>query len=71
METKKGTKEDKKRTLEEQFSSSTMTDKDWLMWRKAKRDGRLTEHRKMLRSSAYRKMKKVEANMQDKQREKQ
>lgn len=70
METKKGTKEDKKKTLEEQFSSSTMTDKDWLMWRKAKRDGRLTEHRKMLRSSAYRKMKKVEANMQDKQREK-
>ena len=70
METKKGTKEDKKKTLEEQFSSSTMTDKDWLMWRKTKRDGRLTEHRKMLRSSAYRKMKKVEANMQDKQREK-
>ncbi len=70
METKKGSKEDKIKTQEEQFSSSTMTDKDWLMWRKAKRDGRLTEHRKMLKSSAYRKMKKVEANMQDKQREK-
>lgn len=43
-------------------------DKEWIAWRKAKREGRLTEHRKMLRSSAYRKMKKSEDNQQDRER---
>ena len=54
----------------EQNPPSSKKDKEWIAWRKAKRDGRLTEHRKMLKSSAYRKMKKSEANQQDREREK-
>ena len=52
----------------EQNPPSPKKDKEWIAWRKAKRDGRLSEHRKMLRSSAYRKMKKSEANGQDRER---
>ena len=47
---------------------SPKKDKEWIAWRKAKREGRLTEHRKMLKSSAYRKAKKSEANQQDRER---
>ncbi|SFV67841.1 hypothetical protein MNB_SV-3-1337 [hydrothermal vent metagenome] len=53
-----------------QTPPSPKKDKEWIAWRKAKRDGRLTEHRKMLKSSAYRKMKKSEANQQDRERSK-
>ena len=54
----------------EQNPPSSKKDKEWIAWRKAKRDGRLTEHRKMLKSSAYRKMKKSEDNAQDRERSK-
>jgi hypothetical protein len=54
----------------EQAPPSPKKDKEWIAWRKAKRDGRLTEHRKMLKSSAYRKMKKSEANQEDRERTK-
>jgi len=56
-------------TLEEQTIKKTEDNREWIAWRKAKRDGRLTEHRRMLKSSAYRKMKKSEANQKDKERE--
>ena len=54
----------------EQNPPSSKKDKEWIAWRKAKRDGRLTEHRKMLKSSAYRKMKKSEASQEDRERSK-
>jgi len=62
--------EENKEQTTEQTQPSSKKDKEWIAWRKAKRDGRLTEHRKMLKSSAYRKMKKSEANQQDREREK-
>jgi hypothetical protein len=55
-------------TTTEQNPPSSKKDKEWIAWRKAKRDGRLTEHRKMLKSSAYRKAKKSEANQEDRER---
>lgn len=55
-------------TFTAQNPPSLKKDKEWIAWRKAKREGRLTEHRKMLKSSAYRKMKKSEANQQDRER---
>ena len=71
--------EDNQETFTEQAPPSPKKDKEWIAWRKAKRDGRLTEHRKMLKSSAYRKMrpersalgvKKSEANQEDRTRQK-
>ena len=44
------------------------SDKEWIAWRKAKKEGRLTKHRRMLKSSAYRKMKKLEASREDRER---
>ena len=67
---------DKQQQAENQETSTAQNppspkkDKEWIAWRKAKREGRLTEHRKMLKSSAYRKMKKSEANQQDRERSK-
>jgi len=60
--------ENQENTLE-QNPPSAKKDKEWIAWRKAKREGRLTEHRKMLRSEPYRKMKKSQANQQDQDRE--
>jgi len=54
----------------EQAPPSPKKDKEWIAWRKAKREGRLTEHRKMLRSEPYRKMKKAQANAQERERSK-
>ncbi len=51
-----------------QKEPSTKKAKEWIAWRKAKREGRLQEHRKMLRSSAYRKMKKAQAGAEDRER---
>ena len=63
--------EENQETSTAQNPPSPKKDKEWIAWRKAKRDGRLTEHRKMLKSSAYRKMKKSEANQQDKDQDRQ
>lgn len=37
-----------------------LKNKEWIEWRKAKKEGRLTEHRKMLRSEKYRQQRKKE-----------
>jgi hypothetical protein len=60
--------EENQNTTTEQNPPSSKKDKEWIAWRKAKREGRLSEHRKMLKSSAYRKMKKSEANQEDRER---
>ena len=60
--------EENQETILEQNPPSTKKDKEWIAWRKAKREGRLTEHRKMLRSEPYRKMKKSQTNQQDRER---
>lgn len=62
--------EEHQEQITKQTQSSNKKDKEWIAWRKAKRDGRLTEHRKMLKSSAYRKMKKSEASQEDRERTK-
>jgi hypothetical protein len=64
----KSNNEDNQNNTTEQNPPSSKKDKEWIAWRKAKRDGRLTEHRKMLKSSAYRKAKKSEANQEDRER---
>ena len=69
MNTETNNEENKDQTTE-QNPPSSKKDKEWIAWRKAKRDGRLTEHRKMLKSSAYRKVKKSEANQEDRERSK-
>ena len=69
MDNQSDNEENQEQTTE-QNPPSSKKDKEWIAWRKAKRDGRLTEHRKMLKSSAYRKMKKSEANQQDRERSK-
>jgi len=42
--------------------------KEWLAWRKAKKEARLTEHRRVLRSYIYRQAKKAEHSKEDKER---
>ena len=69
MDNQSNTEDNQKQTTE-QSQPSSKKDKEWISWRKAKKDGRLAEHRKMLKSSAYRKMKKSEANEQDRERSK-
>lgn len=68
MDNKDNIQEENKKNYTEQKPPSSKKDKEWIAWRKAKKEGRLSEHRKMLRSSAYRKMKKSEANLQDRER---
>jgi len=62
----------KKREKPQQEESKKLTEenREWIAWRKAKKDGRLTEHRKMLKSSAYRKMQKSIQAREDKTRTK-
>jgi hypothetical protein len=67
MDNQTNNEENQEQTTE-QNPPSSKKDKEWIAWRKAKRDGRLAEHRKMLKSSAYRKAKKSEANQEDRER---
>ncbi len=60
-------KSEKEEIMTQERDSNTQKAKnaEWIEWRQAKKEERLSEHRHMLRSSVYRQAKKRQANRDD------